>query len=187
MKKQSAKMRKKWLSQIVASAGKRKTLSVWLFALLLAASAGAQGVPRVSGATLSGRAIVLPDAVRGKRAVFILSFTKGASGECRAWLNRLKSEYPSREVVPVYMLPVLEDVPKFVRGMVVRSIKKDIGAEGAEITVPVFSGESEWQKVVNYGKGNEAYVLVLGMDGRVKLVVHGGVDAGIAAVSAALK
>ena len=103
----------------------------WLIALLMVASAGAQEVPRVNGATMSGRAIVLPDAVRGKRAVLVVSFTKGASGECRAWLNKLKVEYPSREVVPVYLLLELEDVPRMIRGVVVRSIKKDLGVDGA--------------------------------------------------------
>ena len=159
----------------------------WLIALLMVGSAGAQVVPRVEGATMSGRAIVLPDAVKGKRAVLVVSFAKSASAECRAWLNTLKGEYPSREAVPVYLILELEDVPKFVRGFVVRAIKKDLGTEGAEIGVPIFSGTEEWKKVVGFAKSDEAYVVVLGADGKIELVVHGDVSVGMERVKAALR
>src|SRR5579863_6264015 len=98
-------------------------------ALALVAAMAAQAtqpMPRIEGESFAGQKVVLPDAARGKVAVLIFGFTKASKESTSAWAGKIRAELGTRTGFELYQLPVLESVPRFIRGMVISGIKKGV-------------------------------------------------------------
>src|SRR5437763_13394579 len=96
---------------------------VLLCACMLSSAFAADAFPRVSGETLAGKSIVLPDAIKGTSTLLIVSFSRAAEAQTRAWGEKLKQQQPA---LPRYKVLELEDVPRLFRGFVKGSIRKVI-------------------------------------------------------------
>jgi hypothetical protein len=136
----------------------------------------AQPMPRIEGESFADQRIVLPDAARGKVAVLVFGFTKASKEPTSAWAGKIHSEFGTRGGFELYQLPVLESVPRLVRGMVISSIKKDVPENMRAHFVPILQNEAELKKLVNYKEADDAYLVVLDPDGQVALQRHGSLS-----------
>jgi hypothetical protein len=132
-----------------------------------------QPMPGVEGESFAGRKVVLPDDAKGKVAVLVFGFTKASKGPTSAWGEKIFSEFGNQAGFALYQLPVLEDVPRFVRGMVISGMKKGIKENMRDHFVPILQGESELKKLVNYKEPDDAYLVVLDPSGRIVQQMHG--------------
>jgi hypothetical protein len=130
-------------------------------------------MPTIEGESFAGRKVRLPDATRGKIAVLIFGFTKASKEPTSAWGAKIQSDLGSRAGFEIYQLPVLEDVPRFIRGMVISSIKKGVPESLRDHFVPILQHESELKKFVGYQEKDDAYMVVLDTTGRVVYQLHG--------------
>ena len=134
---------------------------------------GQQMMPRVEGENFAGRKVVLPDAAKGHVTVLVLGFTKASKEPTSAWGRRIASEFGSQSGFELYQLPVLEDVPRLIRGMVVSGMKKGVKENMRDHFVPLFEHESELKKLVGYKEPDDAYLVVLDPSGQIVHQVHG--------------
>ncbi len=144
--------------------------------LSLLTSAVAQDIsrmPAIEGESFAGQHIVLPDAAAGKVAVLVFGFTKASKGPTSAWANKLLAEFGTRPEFVLYQLPVLEDVPRFVRGIVISGIKKGVPEDKRDHFVPILQKEAELKRFVRYNAADDAYVVVLSRSGETLAVSHG--------------
>jgi hypothetical protein len=165
----------------------RRSIAVVLLSLqscgLLAAQSQSERVPVTHGTTLAGTQVTLPGDLRGRVGVLVLGFSKGSGDLSKGWGQRLAASYPDSSGVMYYQMPVLESVPKLIRGMVVKSIKSGVPAAEQQHFILLFSGEAEWKKIARYANADDAYVLVVDGDGVVRWQTSGRVtDAGFAAL-----
>jgi len=130
-------------------------------------------MPRVEGESFAGRTALLPDEAKGKVAVLVFGFTKASKGPTSAWGEKLFSEFGKQAGFALYQLPVLEDVPRFVRGMVISGMKKGIKENMRDHFVPILQGESELKKLVSYKEPDDAYLVVLNPSGKIVRQLHG--------------
>lgn len=130
-------------------------------------------MPRVEGESFAGRKIVLPDNAKGKVAVLVLGFTKASKGPTSAWGEKIFSEFGNQAGFELYQLPVLEEVPRFVRGMVISGMKKGIKENMRDHFVPIFQRESELKKLVSYKEPDDAYLVLLDPSGKIVQQMHG--------------
>ncbi len=151
-------------------------------ALLILASIPAQAqnitekpMPRIEGDSLAGHHIVLPDAASGKVAVLIFGFTKASKVPTAAWAKKISADFTSQPAFALYQLPVLQDVPRLVRGMVISSIRKGVAEETRDYFVPILNGEAELKKLVSYKEQDDAYLVVLNREGKIVAQTHGQV------------
>jgi hypothetical protein len=156
-------------------------------ALLVMSSAASWGqsarIPQTHGTSLAGTSITLPDDLRGKVGVLVLGFSKSSGDVCKGWGRRLMESYRDSPEVTYYQMPVLESVPKLIRGMVVKSMKSGVPAAEQTHFLPVFSDEASWRKIAHYGNTDDAYILVVDGDGKVLWETSGKVtDTGFAAL-----
>lgn len=133
-------------------------------------------MPTIEGESFTGHNIVLPDAARGKVAVLIFGFTKASKEPTSAWADKIQHEFGSRAGFEMYQLPVLEDVPRFIRGMVISGMKKGVRENMRDHFVPVLQHESELKAFVNYHEKDDAYLVVLDHSGHVVDQMHGPFD-----------
>lgn len=132
-----------------------------------------QAMPRIEGESFSGRKIVLPDDAKGKVAALVFGFSKASKGPTSAWGEKIFSEFGNQAGFALYQLPVLEDVPRFVRGMVISGMKKGIKENLHDHFVPILQGESELKTLVSYKEPDDAYLLVLEPTGKIVQQMHG--------------
>jgi hypothetical protein len=158
-------------------------LAVTLGAGLATAQPQSAQVPVTHGTTFAGTQVTLPDDLRGRLGVLVLGFSKSSGDVCKGWGQRLAASYSGSSGVMYFQMPVLESVPKFIRGMVVKSIKSGVPESEHPHFMPMFSDEVAWRKIARYANADDAYVLVVDGDGRVRWQTSGKAsDAGFAAL-----
>ena len=145
-------------------------------ALVLLASAAAespQQMPRIAGENFAGQRVELPDAARDKIAVLIFGFTKASKAPTSAWAARLRSDFSNQTGFALYQLPVLEDVPRIIRGMVISGMKKGVPETMRDHFVPILEDEAELKRLVSYQQPDDAYVVLLDRSGQIVGQRHG--------------
>jgi hypothetical protein len=144
--------------------------------LILLGTSMAQGVlqmPRIEGENFAGLKVVLPDAAAGKVAVLVFGFTKASKIPTSAWASKLQADLGARPDFELYQLPVLEDVPRLFRGMVISGIKKGVPENKRDHFVPLLQKERELKKFVQYHEPDDAYLAVLNRAGETVKMSHG--------------
>jgi hypothetical protein len=134
---------------------------------------GTTPMPKTEGESLAGHTVVLPDAAAGKVAILIFGFTKASKVPTSAWAEKLQANLGSRPDLALYQLPVLEDVPRLFRGMVISGIKKGVAENKRDHFVPIVQGEAELKKLVRYKEPDDAYLIILGRGGHIIQQLHG--------------
>jgi len=148
-------------------------VNVVLSAALLAVATVAQNLPQTTAETLSGKQLVLPDAVHGKVTVLIVGFTRKSSTASRAWGERLAKDYGSDNRLATYQLAVLEDVPKFIRGFVAGGIRESVPKGMQDKFLLLYQQEKAWKAFVGFEGPDEAYLLLLDSSGNLAWRTHG--------------
>jgi hypothetical protein len=132
-----------------------------------------QPMPHIEGESFAGQKIALPNATHGKVAVLVFGFTKASKVPTSAWGQKINAEFGNRSDFELYELPVLEDVPRFIRGMVISSIKKGVPENRRAHFVPIVQNEAELKKLVNYREPDDAYLVALDANGQIAAQTHG--------------
>lgn len=154
--------------------GIRKVAALaFLLAAALAVSQSHSAMPPIEGQSLAGRKVVLPDAAAGNLAVLIFGFTRASKTPTSDWAKKLRADFPGQSALDVYQIPVLEDVPRLIRGMVISGIKKGVPENERNHFVIVVQSEAELKNFVGYKEPNDAYLVVLDRKGNVIKQIHG--------------
>ncbi len=110
---------------------------------------------------------------KGKVAILVLGFSKAARSEATAWGRRLPTDYFYSSNVFYFELPVLEAVPRLLRGAVLHSIKSEVSALSQPHFAPLTADEQHWRALVHYTRPDDAYVLLIDHTGRVEAQFQG--------------
>jgi len=124
-----------------------------------------QAFPALNGENLRAEAVRLPDMLAKQPAIVIMTFSRGAQQQAREWFEALPSAAPGVRIVRV---AVVEDVPRFVRGMMKSGMRKGIPPAQQGDFVLLFEGEKPLRQLAGVQSDGDAYVLVLDGAGMVK-------------------
>jgi hypothetical protein len=141
----------------------------------MAVAGMAEQMPAIHGESLSGKPVSLPEASRGSLAILCIGFSHGSQSQLKPWTGKLTAQ-SQKPGVSVYSIAVLEDAPRFVRGMIVHGIKSGIPQSQQDRFLIVVKGEDELKRVTAYQKPDDAYILLLDGKGQVQWVHHGPVS-----------
>jgi hypothetical protein len=144
-----------------------------LVSLTLMARAQSAAFPRLAGKTLSAKEIVLPDDARGKIALVAIGFSKKSGEVTRAWGDRFKKDFGADPNYAVYPVAMLEEAPRFVRGMILGSMRRGIPVGDRDRFVTLFQGEAELKHFVAFSAADDAYLFLLDAKGEVQWRGHG--------------
>jgi hypothetical protein len=130
-------------------------------------------MPRIEADSLAGDKVVLPDATAGKVAVLVFGFTKASKIPTGAWADKLQAEFATQPGFELFQLPVLEEVPRLLRGMVISGIRKGVPENKRGHFVPIVRNEAELKHLVSYKEADDAYLLILDRTGNIAQQIHG--------------
>jgi hypothetical protein len=140
----------------------------------LLASARSEQLPKTASESLAGQQLMLPDALKGRPALVIVGFSKGSQTSLKEWDTRARKELG--EAFDVYQVAVLEDAPRFIRGMITHAMKGSTPADRQDHFLIVVRGEAELKKAAAFSEADDAYVWLLDGAGDVRWRTHGVVS-----------
>lgn len=137
----------------------------------------AQSMPATAGETLSGKKLVLAEAVKGHAAVLVMGFSREAGDGCGVWAKALHGDV-AMVGVDVYEAAMLEKAPGFVRGMIKSGMRKGLTPAQQDAFVVLTQDETLWRSYLQVTEEKDPYVVLL--DGSGNVVWHGhGAAAGL--------
>ena len=153
-----------------------RSCQLGLYLSFLLASAAAQSLPplpKIQGETLNKHQIVLPAAASGKVAVLVFGFTDKSKKQTTEWGKEISKQFAEQKDFELYQLPVLEDVPRLIRGMVISGIRKGVPENERDHFVIVLQGEDDLKTLVGYKEEDDAYLVILDRSGNIARQRHG--------------
>jgi hypothetical protein len=139
---------------------------------LLAHASLAQSMPTTSGETLSGKQIVLAEAVRGRAAVLVAGFSREGGAATGEWIKQVRAD-KALENVSVYQVAMIAGAPGFIRGVIRSGMKKGTPAAQQDYFVVLTEDEALWKNYFNVSTDKEAYVVLIDASGRTLWRGHG--------------
>ncbi len=124
-------------------------------------------IPALHGATLAGQTVDLPAALQGKVGIFVVGFSRESRVPAAAWGKHLAVDYGRSPNVLYFELPVLEEVPRLLRSMVVHAIARDVAPAAQPHFLPITSNEAQWKTVAHFAEPDAAYVFVVDSAGGI--------------------
>lgn len=157
----------------------RTRLERWRFAVLLTlsmllpAQTPPARIPELHSNTLTGGQIDLPASLQGKVGVLVVGFSRDSRAQATAWGKRLYDDFSHSPDVLYFELPVLEDVPRLLRGFVLRAIAREVSPAAQAHFLPISSNQAQWKSVAHFADPDAAYVLVVDPSGNVQWQTSG--------------
>jgi hypothetical protein len=124
-------------------------------------------IPPLHGTAFSGAQIDLPEALQGKIGILMFGFSHASSEAVSGWGKRVAADYRDSPTITYLQLPVLASAPKFMHGVITRSIKSGVPQQEWPHFVPILDNEHAWRAVAHYGKPDDAYLVVVDGIGHV--------------------
>ncbi|HEY0383921.1 MAG TPA: hypothetical protein VGC72_17140 [Candidatus Elarobacter sp.] len=156
---------------------------MFLHVLTIAASIALGAViPHAEVQTLSGKNIVLPDALSGRPAILVVGFTNRSRSQTAAWGTQLAKDFGNEPRLQRLSLAVLDDVPAFVRGMVITGIRRGVPKDQHDTFLLLFHDAQPWKDLTDFKNSDEAYVLLVDPTSKVVAQTHGSPETAYAQV-----
>lgn len=166
-----------------------RVLVCWALATiagLAALYAQAPAMPGTVGETLSGKKIVLADAVRGHAVVLVAGFSHDGGIACGDWIKAIRGD-AALAGVDVYEIAMLEGAPGIFRGMIKSGMRKGMSSAEQERSVVLTQDDKLWEKFFEVSNGQEPQVMQLDSQGNVVWRGHGAAGVMEPQLRAALK
>jgi hypothetical protein len=132
----------------------------------------AQSFPATAGETLSGKHVVLADAVRGHTTILVAGFSREGGAGTGDWVKTIHAD-PAFAKATVYPVAMLAGAPAFIRGMIRSGMKKGLSAAEQDRFVVLTEDEQLWRTYFDVTTDNEPYVALLDAQGKVLWRGHG--------------
>lgn len=129
-------------------------------------------LPDISGETLAGGILKLPNDASGKIALLVSSFTKKGGQDAQRWAMRCSLEFAENSNVICYSAIFLESVPRLFRGFVISGIKKGIPKDKHSNAIRVTKDEKLWKERMGVSNNDVAYLILLDRSGKI-IWMHG--------------
>ena len=133
-------------------------------------------MPHTEAETLSGKKIVLPDAVNGHPTIVVMGFTKRSQSQTSAWSTHLTKDYAGEPRLQRYSIAVLDDVPAFIRGIVTSSIRRGVPTDQQDTFIILAHDAKPWRDLAAITNADDAYVVLFDESAHVVAQTHGSVE-----------
>lgn len=141
-------------------------------AVLSTSACRAQAIPSTPGETLSGKPIVLADAVHGQTALLVAGFSREGGDHVGEWIKVIHAD-PAFSHIAVFSIAMLAGAPSLFRGMIKSSMKKGITPAEQVRFVVLTSDEQPWKSFFGVTTDSDPYVVLIDPQGRMVWHGHG--------------
>jgi hypothetical protein len=133
-------------------------------------------LPHTEAETLSGKKIVLPDALNGRPTIVVVGFTKRSQSQTAAWSTQLTKDYGTEPRLQRYSVAVLDEVPGLIRGLVISGIRRSVPKEQQDTFVILTHDAKPWRDLAGITNADDAYVILFDNTAHVVAQTQGSVE-----------
>ena len=160
-------------------------MMAWFPGLLLVAAFAAMPVaeilngdllPTLSGKSLAGHVVVLPQAAGGRVALLLLGFTYESRFAVEAWAERFREQFGSDQRVTFYEVPMIGGVARLAKWFIDSGMRRGTARGDYEHVITVYQATESWKQRVHYADPNAAYLILLDGTSKVAWRYAGGFD-----------
>ena len=137
-------------------------------------------LPHTEAETLSGKKIVLPDALTGRPTIVVIGFTKRSQSQTAAWSTQLAKDYGTEPRLQRYSIAVLDDVPAFIRGMAISGIRRGVPKEQQDNFIVLTHDAKPWRDIAGITNADDAYVILVDNTAHIVAQTQGPVESAYA-------
>ena len=150
-------------------------------ALALAAGVGAAQAPLVpgdplpmfKGTDLAGHSVTLPDAAKGKVAVYLFGFSYGLRTPVEAWSEHVRGRWGAEAQVTWFQVPMIGGFGRLAKPFITGGMKKETPPQYHGNAVVVFGGVGAWKTRLSVKDDALAYIVLVDRAGVVRWL-HAG-------------
>jgi hypothetical protein len=132
-------------------------------------------LPHTEAEALSGKKIVLPDAVTGHPTIVVVGFTKRSQSQTTAWSTQLTKDYGTEPRLQRYSIAVLDDVPGLIRGIVISGIRRGVPKDQQDNFIVLTHDAKAWRDIAGISSPDDAYVILFDDTAHVVAQTHGSI------------
>jgi hypothetical protein len=149
-----------------------RCFAAFLF-LFATVSTIAQSIPSTEAKTLDGSTITIPHDLTTP-TVLLIGFSRKSADQTTAWQKHLHAALTPKSNVRVFDIAMLAAVPQMMRGLVTRTIRKQVPDQFEHDFLVVTMNETEWKQAAHFDPKapDAAYVLLLNPRGEILWHTH---------------
>lgn len=147
-------------------------LGLAVAASISALQCAAQSLPVTPGETLSGKHIVLADAIKGHTAVLVAGFSHEGGMATADWIKRLHADNAFANVT-IYQVAMLAGAPAFIRGMIRSGMKKGMTPAEQDTSVVLTEDQKLWETWFGVTTDKDPYIVLIDPSGKILWHGHG--------------
>jgi len=123
-------------------------------------------LPQTEGKTLTGERVVIAEAIRGRAAVLVITFSRKAGLAAGPWTKRLTEGPQAHTELAVFQVAQLQAVPRLFRGMVTAMIRRGTPRQLHSTLVVLVEDENPWKQFVIFQDSDVPYLVLLSGTGQ---------------------
>ncbi len=151
---------------------------IFIFSLGIFFNATGQGAfPEISGETLTGESVKIPETTNGKMTILGIAFSKKAEEDLRSWFEPAYTKFispPKVSFIPedpwegnLYFIPMLQGLAKTVSGKVEKELKEGIDPKLHEYIMMYKGSVKEYKDELDMKYSSTPYFFVLDEEGSI--------------------
>ena len=129
-------------------------------------------IPATVGESLSGKRIVIADAMHGHTSILVMGFSKDGGMRCGDWVKMIHADSGLNGVV-VYQASMLEGAPALIRPTIKSAMRKGMSMAEQDSFVVLIQDQNLWRTYFGVANDKEPYVVLMDAAGQVRWHGHG--------------
>jgi len=127
-----------------------------------------QPLPVLKGKYLTGRDAVLPADSKGKIALLAFGFTYDSRHAVEDWSNRFRKDFGQDPHTTFYEIPVISGAAQLGKWFIDSGMRKGTPKELHENVITIYGGAGPWKSYLDYKRAEDAYLVLLDPEGKVR-------------------
>jgi hypothetical protein len=135
-----------------------------------------KSMPSLSGEFLSGRKAVLPEAARGKPAMYLVGFSYESRYAVEAWAERFKKDFGANQGITFFEVPVIGGMGMLGKPFIDRGMRSGTPKQYHENVLTVYGGAGALRKAFGAKNDKHAVIVLCDREGLAQWTWQGMMD-----------
>jgi hypothetical protein len=135
-----------------------------------------KSMPELKGEFLSGKKAVLPDAGRGKVAMYLVGFSYNSRFAVEAWAERYKKDFGENKQITFYEVPVIGGLGMLGKPFIDRGMRSGTPQKYHENVLTVYGGAGDLRKAFRAKNDKNAVIVLCDQQGLAQWTWEGMMD-----------
>lgn len=131
-----------------------------------------QAFPSLTAQTLSGNNITLPDYIKGKKAMLVVAFERGAQSQADSWYQAFADSFEKKGYT-FYELPMISSFWKWMSGWIDSGMRSGVPSYKHDNVATYYGPLDSYYKAFNVKDKSLVYVFLVNEEGLITATTTG--------------